>query len=77
VSRAKSVEGVRDKDADAKNNKKCSNSFKHGCFQAIARVRSGLVAQSKRFDARPEFLLLFCHLGILGNGSTHRRNPSQ
>jgi len=30
ASRAKSVDGVGDNDADAKNYKKCCNSFKHG-----------------------------------------------
>ena len=30
-----------------------------GCFQAMARVRSRLAAQSKRFESSPEVLLLF------------------
>ena len=42
VSRPKSVEGVGNKNADAKRDEKCCNSFKHGCFQAMARVRSRL-----------------------------------
>ena len=77
MSRPKSVEGVGNKNADAKRDEKCCNSFKHGRFQAMARVRSRLLAQSKRFDSSREFLLLFCHLVILGNGSAHRHKPSQ
>jgi len=60
---------VRDEDADANNNKKCRNSFKHGCFQAMARVRGRHLAQSKRFNSASVVLLLFCCLVILGNGS--------
>ena len=60
---------MRDEDADAKNNKKCRNSFKHECIQAMARVRGRHLAQSKRFNSALEVLLLFCGLVILGNGS--------
>lgn len=77
MSRPKRVEGVGDENADAKRHEKCCNSFKHRCFQAMARVRSCLFAQSKRFDSSTGILLLFCRLVIPGNGSAPRRNPSQ
>ena len=69
MSRPKSVEGVGNENADAKRDEKCCNSFKHGCFQAMARVRGRHLAQSKRFNSASVVLLLFCCLVILGNGS--------
>jgi hypothetical protein len=79
--RSISVQDVGDKDANAKNYKKCCNNFKkHGAALTLQiwglmqwpSKRPASAAQSKRFESGALFLLL---LMIPGNGFADRGMP--
>ncbi len=74
ISRSKGVHSVSDKDADAKNYKKCRNSFEHGRSKRLCSSKQLRWLHSQ--NDSPVAPTFSACLVILSNGLDHRLHRS-